>query len=320
LVYPLTNKNIEKIYRKFIEIRFLELEISKRYSEGKMRCPVHLSIGQEIVPAILSLLVNKSDFFISTHRGHAHYIAKNGNISEMISEIYGKNTGTSKGKGGSMHLIDTKVNFMGTSAIVGNSIPVGVGLGLSNKINNKKSLSFVFFGDGATEEGVFYEAVNFSAVKEIPVVYICENNKYSVYSPLDVRQPKNRDIHKILNGMGIKTFFSHSKSLNEIHSTLNRAIKYTKIKRKPVFIECMTSRWLEHCGPNNDDSLEYRDIKELEAYKKNDFQKKLESKLENDFVSKTQKEVLKKINFAFKFAELSPTPKKKDLKSNVFKT
>lgn len=319
MVYSLTIKEIQRIYKKFIEIRFLELEISKRYSEGKMRCPVHLSLGQEIVPAILSLLVNKSDYFISTHRGHAHYLAKNGNVSEMISEIYGKKTGTSKGKGGSMHLIDTKVNFMGTSAIVGNSIPVGVGLGLSNKINNKRSLSFVFFGDGATEEGVFYESVNFSAVKEIPVVYICENNQYSVYSPLDVRQPKNRNIHKILNGMGVKTFFSQSKSVKEIYSILNKAIKYSKNRMKPVFVEFMTSRWLEHCGPNNDDNLRYRDVKELEVYKKNDFQRKLEIKLENNFVTKTQKQVLKKINFAFKFAELSPIPKKEDLKKNVFK-
>ena len=145
MVYSLTNQDLEKIYKKFIEIRFLELEISKRYSEGKMRCPVHLSVGQEIVPSILSLFVKKNDYFISTHRGHAHYIAKNGNIPEMISEIYGKKTGTSEGKGGSMHLIDTKVNFMGTSAIVGNSIPVGVGLGLSNKINKKKFFIICLF-------------------------------------------------------------------------------------------------------------------------------------------------------------------------------
>jgi len=319
LVYSLTNQDLEKIYKKFIEIRFLELEISKRYSEGKMRCPVHLSVGQEIVPSILSLFVKKNDYFISTHRGHAHYIAKNGNIAEMISEIYGKKTGTSGGKGGSMHLIDTKVNFMGTSAIVGNSIPVGVGLGLSNKINKKNSLSFVFFGDGATEEGVFYESINFAALKEIPVVFICENNKYSVYSPLDVRQPKNRNIHKILNGIGVKSFFSKSKSVEEIYSTLEQAIRYSRSKRKPVFIECMTSRWLEHCGPNEDDDLNYRDIKELNSYKKNDFQEKLENKIKITYIKKTQKQIIKKINSAFKFADLSSTPKKEDLKKNVFK-
>ena len=126
-------------------IRSVEEEISKRYSEGKMRCPTHLSIGQEAVPSAFSQIVKKNDFAVSSHRGHAHYLAKGGNLKSMLAEIYGKKTGCSGGKGGSMHLIDLAVNFMGTSAIVGNSIPVGVGLGMSAKIKNTKQVSFIFF-------------------------------------------------------------------------------------------------------------------------------------------------------------------------------
>ena len=137
-------------------IRAVEQEIAKRYHEGKMRCPTHLSVGQEAVPAAFSEIVLKNDFAVSSHRGHAHYLAKGGNLKAMIAEIYGKKTGCSKGKGGSMHLNDLSVNFMGTSAIVGNSIPIGVGLALAAKIKKTKQISFIFHGDAAVEEGVFF--------------------------------------------------------------------------------------------------------------------------------------------------------------------
>ena len=159
-------------YKSMYRIRSVEEEISKRYYEGKMRCPTHLSIGQEAVPAAFSKIALKSDFAVSSHRGHAHYLAKGGDLKSMIAEIYGKETGCSKGKGGSMHLIDLSVNFMGTSAIVGNSIPMGVGLGLSAKVKKTKQVSFIFFGDGAIEEGVFYESINFATLKKLPVVLL----------------------------------------------------------------------------------------------------------------------------------------------------
>ena len=134
------------------------MEISRRYSENKMRCPVHLSVGQEIVPSVLSLFVRNKDSYISTHRGHAHYISKKGNINQMIAEIYGKKSGTSKGNGGSMHLIDTTVNFMGTTAIVGNSIPVGIGLGLANSLK-KKMLFLIYFLVMELQKRVFFTSL-----------------------------------------------------------------------------------------------------------------------------------------------------------------
>jgi len=128
---------LKNIYFELYRIRGVEEEISKQYKFQRMRCPVHLSIGQEIVSAVFSQIVNKKDFAVSTHRSHAHYLAKGGDLKKMISEIYGKETGCSNGKGGSMHLVDLKVNFMGSSPIVGNIIPIGVGLGLSAKIKKK---------------------------------------------------------------------------------------------------------------------------------------------------------------------------------------
>ena len=149
--------DIKKInlLKMMMRIRAVEEKIALEYNKQKMRCPTHLSIGQEAVPTAISACINKNDFAVSTHRGHAHYLAKGGDLKAMIAEIYGKETGCSKGKGGSMHLIDTKVGFMGTSAIVGNSIPVGVGLALSSKLKKSDQISVVYLGDGAVEEGYF---------------------------------------------------------------------------------------------------------------------------------------------------------------------
>jgi pyruvate dehydrogenase E1 component alpha subunit len=148
-----------KLYWQMHRIRAVEEEIALRYPLGKMRCPVHLSIGQEVIPSIFAEAISTTDFAVSTHRGHAHYLAKGGDLKAMVAEIYGKASGCAKGKGGSMHLIDLSVNFMGTSAIVGNSIPVGVGLALSAQLKGTDQISSVFLGDGAIEEGVFYESI-----------------------------------------------------------------------------------------------------------------------------------------------------------------
>ena len=198
----------KKLYSEMLRIRCVEEKIAERYPEGKMRCPTHLSIGQEAVPVAVSCALNKNDFAVSTHRGHAHYLAKGGSLKKMIDEIHGKESGCSKGKGGSMHLIDKDVSFMGTSAIVGNSIPLGVGLGLSAKLKSTNQISCIYLGDGAIEQGVFYESINFAILKKLRVLFICENNLYSVYSSLKVRQPKDRKIFKMVSSMGIQSNYS----------------------------------------------------------------------------------------------------------------
>ena len=293
-------------------IRSVEEEIAKRYHNGKMRCPTHLSIGQEAVPAAFSLLASKKDFAVSSHRGHAHYLGKGGNLKSMIAEIYGKETGCSKGKGGSMHLIDLSVNFMGTSAIVGNSIPIGVGLGLSAKIKNTKQISFIFLGDGAVEEGVFYESINFATVKKLPVIFICENNLYSVYSPLSVRQPKNRSISKMVNAIGPKALSCDGNDVLKVYNTIEKAISNTKKGKGPFFLEFFTYRWLEHCGPNYDNDIGYRTEDEFEKWKKKEpihrLRKKIRKQLSPNLVS-IENQIKKEIISAFSFAEKSQFPK-----------
>ena len=287
-----------------------------------MRCPTHLSIGQELVSAVFSILCKKNDYAVSTHRGHAHYLAKGGSLNKMIAEIYGKETGSSKGIGGSMHLIDPNVNFMGTSAIVGNSIPVGVGIGLSNKIKNNKNLSYVFFGDGATEEGVFYESINFAAVKDIPVIFICENNLYSVYSDLNVRQPKNRKIFELVKKIGINSDICDGNDASKIYLKFKKAINFVKKEKKPFFIEFKNYRWLEHCGPNYDNTIGYRSKKEFMKWKNKDSLKHIKNYLIKNFsllkIKNIENKIDKEILNSFKFAEKSKFPSEKNLFKKVY--
>jgi TPP-dependent pyruvate/acetoin dehydrogenase alpha subunit len=314
-------KTILDLYKKAYRIRAVEKEISRRYSEEKMRCPVHLSIGQEAVSAAFSLVVKKKDFTVSTHRGHAHYLAKGGSLKKMIAEIYGKESGCSKGKGGSMHLIDTSCNFMGTSAIVANSIPTGVGLGFSSKFEKKDKISYIFLGDAATEEGVFYESINFSIIKNLPVIFICENNLYSVYSNLSVRQPKGRKIYKMCNSLGIDSAVCDGNDFLKSYRILKKASDFVIKKKKPFFIEFKTYRYLEHCGPNFDNHLTYRSKKEYNYWKKKDpiesFKKKL-SKRQLLIIQKFENKVNEEVRKAFLFAERSKFPKKSLALTNVY--
>ena len=313
-----------QLLKKMHFIRLVEEEIAERYNQGQMRCPVHLSIGQEGVPAAFSMASRRSDFAVSTHRGHAHYLAKGGDLKAMISEIYGKSTGCSKGKGGSMHLIDLAVRFMGSTAIVGNSIPIGVGLGLSAQLKETEDVSCVFLGDGAIEEGVFFESLNFAAVRKLPVLFICENNFYSVYSPLSVRQPRNRNIAKMIEAFGVKSISAEGNDAYVVYEYLSNAFAEIRSGSGPIFMEFSTYRWREHCGPAFDDELGYRTAEEVAFWKAKDPIAKITQALETvipNFHSRITSDILiikREIESAFEFAEHAPYPAPEEAFKGVF--
>ena len=312
------------LLREMHYVRLVEEEIAARYPGEQMRCPVHLSIGQEGVPAGFALAVLDTDYAVSTHRGHAHYLAKGGDLGAMIAEIYGKSTGCSKGKGGSMHLIDLAVRFMGSTAIVGNSIPIGVGLGLSSQLRVKDDVSCIFLGDGAVEEGVFFESLNFAAVKKLPVLFICENNLYSVYSPFRVRQPESRSIARMVEAFGVKSVQADGNDAELVYKSLTNAFREIRGGGGPVFIEFLTYRWREHCGPSFDDDLGYRSDEEVAYWKQRDPIKLLTDKLSrdvpdfdlvsNDLISQLKAKIMR----AFQFAEDSPFPDPSEAFNGVF--
>ena len=305
-------------------IRAVEETIAKKYDQKKMRCPTHLSIGQEAVSAAVGLALQNKDLAVSTHRSHGHYMGKGGNISRMIAEIYGKEDGCSKGRGGSMHLIDLSVGFMGSTAIVGNSIPIGAGLGLSLKLDKSTNISCIFIGDGATEEGVFAETVNFCAQKKLPVLFLCENNFYSVYSPLSARQPENRPIYKMVEAMGIQ---SDQADGNHVFDVYKKSLDIISTIRKgggPRFLEFDTYRWREHCGPNYDNHIGYRTEDEFLEWKKKDpillaeMQLLKENILTKQRINSIAQVIKDKVNKAFQFAEDSPFPKKQDVFKYIY--
>ena len=302
--------DFQRLYKSALRIRLIESRIAERYSEGLMRCPVHLSIGQEIPSAIFEQVFSFGDTAVSTHRAHAHYLAMGGSLPRMIAEIYGRATGCSKGRGGSMHLIDREKGFLGSSAIVGNSIPVGVGVGYGMKLNNAKTVSFVFLGDGATEEGSFFESANFAVIHKLPIVFVLENNLYSVYTNLISRQPAGRSLAQLGAQIGLRTDSARDEDFEDLHTKFAGLVEYARNGSGPALIEISTYRKLEHCGPNDDDILGYRPSEELVRYKNVDL---IEVLTEKFGVTPAKQEAIyseitSEIDAAFAFASSSPFP------------
>jgi len=309
LVYPMNEDRCttveENLFKVMTRIRMVEEAIADRYSEQQMRCPVHLSIGQEAPSAAFSLIAEDGDYAVSTHRAHAHFLAKGGSLSALISEIYGKTTGCSRGAGGSMHLADRSIGFMGSSAIVGNSIPVGVGLGLALKRQAREQVSWVFIGDAATEEGVYYESVNFAVLHSLPVVFVCENNGYSVYSDASVRRPKMQTIAAVASALGCQARTAEGADALECWEAFKWARE--QAQAGPILLEVNTFRHREHCGPNFDDSLGYRPQDYVEKGLSEDPISVLQSRLKSSgrlgWVSEYEALVRKEIDVAFVAAE-----------------
>ncbi len=305
--------NYLDIYKNMLRIRLVEEEIAKRYSEQNMRCPVHLSIGQEAIASGVMNNLNKEDKIYSTHRCHAHYLAKGGNLNKMISELHGKASGCCGGRGGSMHLFDEEAGIMSSLPIVGSVIPLAVGNALTFKLKKEKLVSAVFFGDGAIEEGVYHESANFAKIQSLPVLFICENNLFSVYTPLNERQP-SADLTRHAKAHDIKYSRCDGNDVSKVNELAFEAIEYIKKNNQPFFIQFDTYRHREHCGPNFDDELNYRKKNEVSFWIENDPINNEKNRLINDKIltenenKKLIDTYLNEIDEAFKFADQDTFP------------
>lgn len=246
-------------------IRSIELLISEKYSNQIFRCPVHLSIGQEAIAVGVSLNLRLDDKVVSTHRSHAHYIAKGGDLFMMLSELIGSPLGCCKGRGGSMHIFDKSVGFMASVPIVGSSLPIATGLALAEKQLNSKNIVVAFVGDAALETGAFYESLNLAALKSLPMLIIIEDNGYSTYSNKTVRWPDNKNVRATIEGMGITYYSGSGDDVEEIYNQIGIVISDVR-NNKPSLVHLDTFRRYEHCGPNLDDSLSYRKSEEIKSY------------------------------------------------------
>lgn len=247
-----------------LRIRRVEEALADRYPEQEMRCPMHLCIGQEAIAVGVCDALRRTDKIFSNHRAHGHYLAKGGNLNAMVAELYGRATGCCGGRGGSMHLIDIEAGFMGATPIVGGTVPIAVGAAWAAFLKGAEDITVVFFGDGCFEEGVVHESLNFAALHKLPIVFVCENNDFSVYTHRNERQP-NRPLFRIAEAHGMVARVADGNDVELVQALAGSAVEYARAGHGPQFLEFDTYRWREHCGPDFDDHLSYRSTEEIEA-------------------------------------------------------
>ena len=301
----------ENLFYKALRIRMVEERIAALYPSDKIQSPVHLSIGQEAVAVSLCSNLNMDDWVFINYRGHAFYLAKNGPMPEFFAELYGKKTGLCKGKGGSMHLADPHNGLMGSSAVVGSTISHALGSALASKIRGENRVFITVFGDGATEQGVYHESLNFASLYKLPVLFLCENNGLAVHASLMERQSYDLLAHA-------RSYGIESSSVEEgydfvkLNNIFSLAINNIRANSLPLFIEVKTCRYKEHVGPSEDFEAGYRNIEEVEKWKAQD-PLIIDKFLLNKYTSIIQEEIDEAINFA----EKSPYPSIQDLLTDI---
>lgn len=304
---------LQALFRDMLRNRRIEEEIARRYADQEMRCPVHLSIGQEAISAGVCLALERTDQVVSTHRAHAHYLSKGGDLKRMLAEFHGKETGCCGGRGGSMHIFDDDAGLLLSLPIVASGIPIAVGAALAMRQTGSGGVAVAFVGDAAVEEGVFHEAANFAALRKLPIIFVCENNLFSVYTRLDERQP-NVPLQRLgaAHGMPAETADGNDAAL--VFDITAKAVARARAGEGPSFLVFDTYRWLEHCGPNYDNDIGYRTQDEFETWKRRDPLGILRARLialgQLDSIAESAlvAEIDAEIAAAFRFALESPLP------------
>jgi TPP-dependent pyruvate/acetoin dehydrogenase alpha subunit len=308
----------ERLYRSLYRIRRVEEEVARVYPSDCIKSPCHLSIGQEAISVGVCSALKPTDVVFGTYRGHALYLARGGNLPQMVAELYGKAAGCTRGKGGSMHLIAPEVGMMGTSAVVGTTVANALGYAYAVKYRQAGTLVASFCGDGATEEGVFAESLNFAGLKQLPILFICENNRYAIHTHQDRRQA-NPDICAGVRTYGIPAERIEDNDVLYLSSRVDAVAPTVRAGGGPYFFEVMTYRWREHVGPNNDYQLGYRSPEEAAPWIEGDQVRRLAELVEPRRRSRIEEEVDSEVVEAFAFAAASPFPEAAELNTDVFK-
>lgn len=312
-----------RMHRAMLRIRMVEEGIVTRYAEQEMRCPVHLSIGQEAAAVGVCHALRHTDRVFSTHRCHAHYLAMNGDLNAMLAEIYGKVDGCIGGRGGSMHLSDPAKGLIASVPIVASSIPLAVGTALSDQIDGNDNVSVTFFGDASVEEGVFHESANFASLRKLPVLFICENNLYSVYTALKNRQPP-RPITELARAHAMNFLSADGNDVTAVFDAAQEAITLARKGEGPSFLLLDTYRWREHCGPGFDNNIGYRTEAEFDTWRLRCPIDASRAKLQSaDALNPAAEEkivsaIAQEIDLAFAFAKSSPLPTPSQATEHVY--
>jgi pyruvate dehydrogenase E1 component alpha subunit len=317
------NEKLIELYKMMVLIRMVENRIAEEYKYDEIKTPIHLSIGQEAIAAGVCIHLNRDDSIFLTHRSHAQYLAKGGDLKKMIAELYLRRTGCSHGRGGSMHLVAPEVGIFGSSAIVGGDIPLGTGTALASKIQKNNRVTAAFFGDGAVDEGTFHESLQFAALKKLPVIYICENNHYAINSS-DSERHSNPDISQWAAAYGISSKKVNGNDVLEVSKYAREAVEACRNGNGPYFLDCDTYRWKGHIGTVDDVGNGFRPKDEYDYWLTKCpvkwYREYLNSiGLWDDRAEKAlQEEIAGKIQDAFEFAQNSPKPLPEELMDYVY--
>jgi len=314
----------KQMFFNMLRVRRVEERIVELYPEQEMRCPVHLCIGQEAVATGVCANLASTDAVFSGHRAHGHYLAAGGDLKAFWAEMYGKVTGCCRGKGGSMHLIDLNAGFVGSTPIVASTIPIAVGAAFAAKMQGLSKVAVIFLGEGAAEEGVFHESMNFAALKQLPVIFICENNLYSVYTPLAERQPNDRQLSALAQGYGMPGVLGDGNNLEKVYALTQEAVQRARSGEGPSFLEFTTYRWREHCGPNYDNHIGYRTEAEYQEWRvrcpveTTQAMLLAEGILTTDDLAVMEQQIASELEEAVRFAKTSPFPEPNTMFDHIY--
>lgn len=314
-------KTALELYRKMFLIRKVEENIVIHYPNNEIKSPVHLAIGEEAVAVGVCSALKKDDQIFATYRNHGVYLAKTNDVYYFFAELYGKKTGLSQGRAGSMHIMSPDKGFMVTSAIVGSTIPIAVGAAFANKYKKNNKTVVVFFGDGAIDEGVFWESINFACLKELPIIFVCEDNSYAIHSHTKERHGY-RSITKIINEFNCITYETRTTDVEKIYNLTKKAIRESKRFNKPIFMHLKYYRYLQHVGVNTDFQYGYRSEKEYKEWLKNDpiaLQKnRLLKTVSEEYLLKIEKGIENRIIDSITRVQSDKLPGKSELLTNVY--
>jgi len=320
LAINLSKEKLTHMYKRMLEIRCFEEKVFDLYAQNLVPGTIHLYLGEEAVAVGVCSTLNKDDYIISTHRGHGHCIAKGADLNRTMAEILGKKTGYCKGKGGSMHIADFTIGMLGATAVVGAGIPIAVGAALSAQLRKTSQVVACFFGDGASNQGTFHEAINMAATWKLPAIFVCENNLYA----MGTRQSIVMNIENISDraaAYGIPGVIVDGNDVLAVYEATLKAVERARKGEGPTLIECKTYRLKGH---SRVDPAKYRPKKEVEEWLTKDPIKRLKTRLlETKALTETEihqieKEAQTKIEEAVKFATESPFPAPEDALEDVY--
>ena len=318
---------LRQLYKTMLRIRVCEESFIEPILNGDVHCPVHLYSGEEAIAAGICASLKETDYIFGNHRSHGHFLAKGGSMNELAAEIYCKEAGCSRGRGGSMHLIDPDVGMMGSAPIVAGTISLALGAALAASIRKDNQVAVCFFGDGATGEGVLYESLNFAALKKLPIVFVCENNLYATHMPVRECRVEN-SIYKIAEPFCIESREIDGNDVLQVYEAGQKAIDKCRTGDGPVFLECLTYRFRGHVGPDDNIQGAHTDIRpkdEIEEWFQKDPIRLFENYLsqnklvDEDALDEIRREVQNEVDDAHIFAKNSPVPDRRELTRYVYR-